>query len=99
MSLFGSGFRGRRRPVGEVTDINPWSPQLVRKPFLSTIKNNILILRDREEFEFDILTHEYWNHMIQKRFQLIQTNLNTLFIIVSHWTVLHRVIQSVIYTV
>ena len=57
-----------------ITAINSWSSHLVRKPFLSTIKNNILILRDREEFEFDILTHEYWNHMIQKRFQLIQTN-------------------------
>ena len=44
------------------------------KSFLGTIENNILILRDSKEFEFNILTHENGNHMIQKSLELIQTN-------------------------
>ena len=52
------------------------------KPFLGTIKDNVLILRDSKDFEFDVLTHEDWNHMKQKCLQLIQTNLNILFKIV-----------------
>ena len=65
----------------QVWTVNTWCntdwfwPLIWIKPFLSAIKSNILILSDCEEFEFDILSHENWNHVIQKRLQLIETNL------------------------